>query len=138
MTYDSPFDVVVDVGSPYARLQAGYEEDLGNARAVAMHSNTDKVCVVNLPDRPWAKRISGTFGNLLAAENKAKAIVVASSNSDGSLTISLRAPKNNPYGAADVCNQFPTGGGREGAAGVNALHATALSQFVEAVSLAYQ
>jgi hypothetical protein len=137
MTYDDPFAVVADMASPYAKLKAGYDADLVCARSINVLSETNTLLVVQLPDEAWAKRISGTYGNILAAENRDKAIVIASSNTDGSLTISLRAPKNKPYGAADVCNQFATGGGREGAAGVNALPMCDLSLFVGAVLKAY-
>jgi hypothetical protein len=130
MAYDDPFAVVADSQSPFAALTAGYEADLAHARASQPLCNSAVVLAVQLADAPWAARISGSYGNILAAENPDKAVVIASSNSDGSLTISLRAPKNNPYGAADICSQFPTGGGREGAAGVNALPVNDLPSFI--------
>lgn len=137
ITYDDPFAVIADAASPYARLKAGYDADLENARAMLVQSDAKAVLVVELPNAPWANRITGTYGNLLAAENRDKAIVIVSSNLHDSLTISLRAPKDNLYGAADICGQFETGGGREGAAGINALPATELSQFVKLVSQTY-
>ena len=137
MTYDHPFAVIADDASPYARLKAGYDIDLVNAQAISVQSEAKAVLVVELPNTPWANRISGTYGNILAAQNRDKAIVIASNNLHDSLTISLRAPKNNPYGAADICSQFVTGGGREGAAGINALATAELSQFVALVSKTY-
>ncbi len=137
MAYDSPFAVIADDASPYARLKEGYDADLMHARATPVLSDEQAVLAVQLPNAAWANRISGTYGNLLAAENRDKAIVVASSNPDQSLTISLRAPKNHPYGAADICNQFATGGGREGAAGVNQLAVAELDRFITAVNHIY-
>jgi hypothetical protein len=137
MTYDNPFAVTADAASPYAQLKAGYDADLANAQAIPVQAEAKAVLVVELPNAPWANRISGTYGNILAAQNRDKAIVIVSNNSHDSLTISLRAPKNNPYGAADICSQFATGGGREGAAGINALETAELSQFVELVSKTY-
>lgn len=137
MTYDNPFAVIADATSPYAQLKAGYDADLANAQAMPVQSEAKAVFVVELPNAPWANRINGTYGNILAAENRDKAIVIASDNSQNGLTISLRAPKNNPYGAADICSQFATGGGREGAAGINALPITELSRFVQLVSQTY-
>ena len=137
MTYDDPFAVIADTASPYARLKAGYEVDLANAQAIPVQSEVKAVLVVELPNAPWANRISGTYGNILAAQNRDSAIVIASNNLHDSLTISLRASKNNPYGAADICSQFATGGGREGAAGINALPVSELSQFVNLVSQTY-
>lgn len=135
--YDSPFAVIADVQSPFAVLKAGYDADLASARACQPLSDNTAVLAVQLDNAPWATRISGSYGNILAAENPDKAVVIASSNADGSLTISLRAPKNNPYGAADICSKFPTGGGREGAAGVNNLAANGLSDFLNMVKEQY-
>lgn len=138
MAYDDPFAVINDADSPFAVLNAGYDADLNLARASNPIVSDDVVLAVKLDDAPWAARISGTFGNILSAENPDKAIVIATSNRDGSLTISLRAPKNNPFGAAEVCSQFATGGGREGAAGINALQATQLYELVNQISSYYQ
>ena len=137
MTYDTPFAVIADAQSPFAVLKAGYDADLAKARACQPLRDDPAVLAVQLDNAPWAARISGSYGNILAAENPDKAVVIASSNADGSLTISLRAPKSNPRGAADICSQFPTGGGREGAAGVNALEPVQLSHFIEMVTQYY-
>lgn len=131
MTYDTPFAVIADAQSPFAVLKAGYDADLAKARACQPLRDDAAVLAVQLDNAPWAARISGSYGNILAAENPDKAVVIASSNADGSLTISLRAPKNNPRGAADICSKFPTGGGREGAAGVNALAPSELARFID-------
>ncbi|QVL45988.1 MAG: acetyltransferase [Methylophilaceae bacterium] len=137
MAYDSPFAVIADAASPYARLKSGYEADLTQAQETPIQSDIACLLLVELPNAAWSNRISGTYGNILAAENRDKAIVIVSNNHDQSFTISLRAPKNNPYGAADICNQFATGGGREGAAGINALPATELNRLVTLVSHTY-
>ncbi|GGW58703.1 DHH family phosphoesterase [Alishewanella tabrizica] len=137
MQYESPFAVVDDPLSPYAQLEKGYNSDLAQARHASPLLNDDTVLAVHLADEPWARRISGTLGNILAAENRRKAIVIATTNQDGSLTISLRAPKENPFGAAEVCGQFVTGGGREGAAGINNFPSSSLSYFLNTVSEFY-
>lgn len=136
--YDSPLDVVNDNESPFARLQAGYEQDLQEALKSEVLQTNDILHAVVLDDAPWARRISGTYGNKLAVENPDLAIIIASHNSDGTLMISLRAPKNNLRGAGDICSAFPTGGGRAGAAGVNALDANQLGQFIRSVSSYYR
>ena len=53
-------------------------------------------------------------------------------NADGTLRISVRAPKARPEGADALCRAFPSGGGRKAAAGVNALPETDLPKFLEA------
>lgn len=139
--YDSPFDVVTDVDSPYAILKKGYEADIAKANNSKRIANEAVIAVVLEEDNQnegWTRRISGTYGNQLAAENPDKPVVVATINAQGSYTISLRAPKSNPYGASTICSQFATGGGREGAAGVNELPLDELDKFVRVVSEYYQ
>lgn len=140
--YDSPFAVVADANSPYTTLKAGYDSDLALAEQSDILVENDTLIAIQLANAPWSRRISGTFGNLLAAGNPNKAIVIATQNvakddEPATLTISLRAPKNNLQGAGDICASFPTGGGRAGAAGVNALPAAELATFNERVQQYY-
>ena len=48
----------------------------------------------------------------------------------GTYLVSVRAPLTNKVGAADLCKQFPTGGGRAAAAGINDLPADQLDRFI--------
>ncbi|MDP5130702.1 MAG: DHH family phosphoesterase [Paraglaciecola sp.] len=132
--YASPFAVIADSSSPFRLLTEGYQEDLALAQATLPLETTASVMAVHLADEPWARRISGTYGNELAANNPNKAVVIITENVDKTLTISLRAPKSKPLGAADICSQFVSGGGRESAAGVNALNDHDLNKFIEIVS----
>jgi len=136
--YDSPFDVIEDTDSPFVKLQQGYGEDMEQAQRADTLRDDDGLTAIMLEDEAWARRISGTLGNDLAHESPNKAIVIATPNADGkTLTISLRAPKSNLQGAGDICSAFPTGGGRAGAAGVNALPLADLGRFIDAVSTYY-
>ena len=97
---------------------------------------------VQLADEPWARRVSGVFGNELAnkSPNKAHAVVTLnakSGNETNTYTISLRAPLNNKQGAGDLCANYPTGGGRAAAAGINALPEEMLSDFFDSVAVYY-
>jgi hypothetical protein len=99
--------------------------------------NTKVVEAFRLPHKPWAKRVSGVFGNELANSEPNRAHVVFSDNSDGTLMISLRAPLANKQGAGDICSQFPTGGGRAAAAGVNKLPEHMMADFLNVVERYY-
>ncbi|MCQ8156596.1 hypothetical protein NP570_25595, partial [Vibrio parahaemolyticus] len=55
----------------------------------------------------------------------------------GTSTGSLRAPLNTNQGAVAVCGQFPTGGGREEAAGINALLKEDVNAFIDEVEKYY-
>ena len=52
--------------------------------------------------------------------------------------VSVRAPLNNKKGADQICRQFPTGGGRAAAAGINNLAASDLAKFTDVFSSFYQ
>jgi hypothetical protein len=43
----------------------------------------------------------------------------------------VRAPLINKQGASKLCSQFPTGGGREAAAGINDLPSDQLDSFID-------
>jgi len=47
--------------------------------------------------------------------------------------VSIRAPLNRKSGADELASQFPTGGGRKAAAGVNALPKVQLAEFIAAM-----
>lgn len=135
--YTSPFDVLEDETSPYHTLKAGYDSDIANANALEVYANTQKSTAYMMPNEAWSKRISGVFGNELANQSPDNAHIVFTENADGTYTVSLRAPLNNKQGAGDICSQFPTGGGRAAAAGVNALPAGMVEAFIKAVDEYY-
>ena len=101
-------------------------------------ADTDISKVVQLEDAPWARRVSGVFGNDLANQSPDKAHAVITLNSDNTYTVSVRAPLNNKQGADEICIQFPTGGGRAGAAGINKLPQNMLNNFIDTLNNFYQ
>lgn len=114
------------------RLRNGYAEDMERARSVAPVAESGGGRIFNFPDVAWSRRVAGVFSNEKAREmaNKAHALLV--DNGDHTFMVSVRAPLANKQGAAALCRQFPTGGGREAAAGINALPAAQLDDFVDA------
>jgi hypothetical protein len=83
-----------------------------------------------LPAEKWARRISGVFGNRLAAESPAQAHAVLTAKPGGGYVVSVRAPLATKSGADALCSRFETGGGRKGAAGINHLPEADLGRFV--------
>ncbi|MEY8871488.1 DHH family phosphoesterase [Francisella philomiragia] len=73
----------------------------------------------------------------MANQYRDKAIIIATAKDNGNYLISLRAPKNKPFGAADICSQFATGGGREAAAGINDLPIRLLDTLIQKVCMSY-
>jgi hypothetical protein len=77
------------------------------------------------------------YSNDLATNNPGRAHAVLTLNAKGNYLISVRAPMTNKRGAAELCMQFPTGGGRAAAAGINDLPTDRLQDFVDAFEQAY-
>jgi hypothetical protein len=117
-------------------LRSAYAEDLFRAGEVAPAHDDGAVSVHVLPDAAWSRRVNGIFGNRLAQANPKLAHAVLVTRPDG-YSVSVRAPLERPVGAAALCEQFATGGGREGAAGINFLPESDLERFLRAFQKAY-
>jgi hypothetical protein len=135
--YESPFDFMADNLTTYQKLLTGYADDMANARHIKPDYLTDTIAVYILPDKPWARRISGVFGNELANQNPVSAHAVISFNAQGGYQISVRAPLTKNTGADELCSLFPTGGGRKSAAGINHLPLNELPAFISAFAKKY-
>ena len=121
----------------FAKLSTGYREDMALAEALEPLHAKPTTAVFLLPDEAWARRVSGVYSNDLATNNPSRAHAVLTLKDNGNYLISVRAPMTNKSGAAELCMQFPTGGGRAGAAGINDLPIDQLEKFVAAFEQAY-
>ena len=127
----NPFDFIKGDSDSFNKLEQGYKTDMANASALKPQLLDDIAGVYLLPDEPWARRVSGVYSNDLANNAPDRAHAVLTEKANGNYLISVRAPLNNKTGADDVCRQFPTGGGRKAAAGVNDLPAEQLPVFID-------
>jgi hypothetical protein len=112
-------------------LRAGYAADMALALAAAPSVQQQRQWMVVLPDEPWSRRVSGALANHLAQLHPSRAHAVLVSKPDGYL-VSVRAPVDAPTGADALCRQFPGGGGRPAAAGINRLAPAQLTGFERA------
>jgi hypothetical protein len=134
--YADPLAFVAE--SPvFAALRDGYADDMARARAVVPELQTEHHRLFILPAEPWARRASGVFANELAQEAPDKAHAMLTRLAGGGFLISVRAPITRPDGADVLCRQFPTGGGRKAAAGINELPDDAYDSFVERFTEAF-
>jgi len=134
---EGPLDFVGN--SPdFRKLRDGYREDMAAAAALEPMHADHVTAVYILPDEAWARRVSGVYSNDLATDNPGRAHAVLTVKPNGNYLVSVRAPMRNKQGAADLCMQFPTGGGRAGAAGINDLPGDSLDDFVTAFRAAYR
>ena len=132
--YDDPFDFIA--GEPvFEVLSNGRADDLYRAEEVRPEAANERRAVYVLPDAGWSRRVSGSFANRLARAQPQRAHAILTRRQDG-YTVSVRAPLLAPSGADALCRPFG-GGGRAGAAGIDALHDAELAGFAAAFEHAY-
>jgi len=134
--FADPFEFMAE-SMAYRQLDQGYASDIEQARGLKAEIEEGTIAVIKLPDAPWTRRVSGVYGNELARSAPDRAHALMTALPDGDYRISVRAPLNNKTGADELCMQFPTGGGRKAAAGVNALPAKMVDDFITAFRSKY-
>jgi hypothetical protein len=134
--YDDPF-AFVRGENVLQRLQMGYAEDMTNAMRTPPEWVGRGAKSYFLPDAKWARRVIGAFANGLAIEYPEVAHAVLAARSDGSFTVSIRAPAARPEGADELARRFATGGGRKAAAGIDRLPASDVDAFLRAFGARY-
>ncbi len=134
--YSNPFEFIRE-SLEFQVLLRGHAEDMEAAWAVAPLEARDGAAIYLLPDTHWARRISGTFANHLANARPERAHALLTRSAIGHFVVSVRAPVANRSGADTLCLRFATGGGRKGAAGINALPEARLEDFTAAFFDAY-
>jgi len=138
LPYSNPLDFIKDSREHYQKLEAGYQSDLQAAESAERLVTNETIALYVLPNQAWARRVSGVFSNQLANQFPDRAHAVLTTKSNGNYLVSVRAPLNNKRGAATLCRQFATGGGREAAAGINDLPADKLHEFIDRFAHTYR
>jgi len=116
-------------------LRTGRDDDLARTVDLMPYAEQASCAVYVLPDAAWARRVSGLLANRLARAHPLRAHAVLTARGDR-FAVSVRAPVADPRDAAAVCRAFG-GGGRVGAAGIDALPAADLDRFVTALAAQY-
>ena len=134
----SPFDFMQQSRADFEKLEGGYQADMGAAQSLQPAHANASTAVYILPNEAWARRVSGVYSNDLANASPARGHAVLTEKANGNYLVSVRAPLDNKTGADELCMEFPTGGGRKAAAGINDLPVAMLDQFIERFSDFYQ
>ena len=130
--YDAPSALAfISDSEDFVQLETGYQQDMAKAAALQPMHASDSVAVFMLPNEAWARRVSGVYSNDLTTQFPDRAHAVLTVKDNGNYLVSVRAPLNNKQGAVDLCRQFPTGGGRAAAAGINDLCTPDLQTFID-------
>jgi hypothetical protein len=120
----------------FSVLRSAYAEDLYRAGEVKPYREDEHTAIYILPDAAWSRRVNGVLGNRLAQSHPKRAHAVLVTKADG-YVVSVRAPVGEPAGAGALCARFETGGGREGAGGINWLPGSDFDRFAEAFESAF-
>ena len=128
--YVNPFDFI-NREPAFKILVAGYQDDMREADSLQPDLATSEIAVFMLPAKKWCRRVSGVLGNDLSNQFPERAHALLTEIEAGNFQVSVRAPQNNKTGAGTLCSQFETGGGREGAAGINLLPAKDKQKFID-------
>jgi len=137
LPYRDPLEFLAAGREEFETLRSGYHDDMESANAVAPSFDAPHAAVFMLPDAPWARRVSGVFGNGLANASPARAHAVITARGGSEYVVSVRAPLESREGAAEICSRFATGGGRAAAAGINRLPEDDVDRFVREFSSFY-
>jgi hypothetical protein len=114
----------------FEELRSGWREDMNRALATKPRSASPHTGLYELPDEPWSRRVIGAYANHLAVSQPDHAFAVLAPNSHGGCVVSVRAPRGSAKGAAGLCREYPTGGGRHEAAGIDDLPEAELPGFI--------
>jgi hypothetical protein len=122
----------------FATLRLGFSEDMEHAAEATAVLATDRHALYILPAEPWARRVGGVLANDLAHGVPDRAHALLTKLPGGGFMVSVRAPLIAQDGADTLCRQFPTGGGRKAAAGINCLAETDYDAFVQRFLAAFR
>lgn len=131
LPYSKPQDFIAAEPQLYQQLLDNYQADLRAATEFQAIEETSHARAYILPNTKSSRRVSGVFANQLARQCADKAHAVLSDMGEY-YQVSVRAPLSKKQGAARLCSQFATGGGREAAAGINRLEKSQLDEFLQA------
>ncbi len=131
--HDDPLDFLDADPATFERLHQGYRDDLVRAAAAEELMASDTSAALLLPAAAWSRRVSGVYANQLANAHPRRAHAILTDLDNGHYLVSVRAPLSNRQGADTLCRQFPTGGGRAAAGGINLLPAAELDAFLHAL-----
>jgi len=134
--YADPFDFIAS-DDALATLRDGYGDDMAQARAVSPELADERHGLYILPSEPWARRVSGVLANELSKAAPKRSHALLTRLPAGGFVVSIRAPLAAGEGADELCRQFPTGGGRKAAGGINHLPDDAYSEFVTRFTAAF-
>jgi hypothetical protein len=136
LRHADPFRFIA-TDSAYTAIDTARRRDLALARQARATRTMPGARVYILPDAAWSRRVRGIFGNELANAEPALAHALLTPDGRNGYAVSVRAPRANPTGADMLCRQFPSGGGRAAAAGIEHLPSARLDEFLQRLNRSF-
>ena len=127
--YPNPFDFIAGEDA-FALLKRAHASDVARAAELGPALESRRCAVYVLPDEPWARRVSGSMANRLAAERPGVTVAIVVPNTVDCSMVSVRVPADSALRADEFCRRFDSGGGRATAGGINHLPAQRVDDFI--------
>jgi hypothetical protein len=124
-------------------LAAQFDADRERFQELAPLVESGGASAYLVPDEPFARRYGATWANERVMQNPSEALAVVHARKSGGYMVSIRSPRDwrgegsQAPSAAELALEFPTGGGRKLAAGIDALPADQLDRFAERFRVFY-
>ncbi|MDB5103573.1 MAG: hypothetical protein JWP91_1262 [Fibrobacteres bacterium] len=118
-------------------LAARFDADRGRFQELSPLLDAGGARAFLVPDEPFSRRYAATWANERVMQEPGDALALIHPRADGTFMVSIRAPRDwratgtTAPSAADLAKEFPTGGGRKLAAGIDALPGEMLEGFLE-------
>lgn len=122
-------DDFIHCSQSFPKLQSAYAEDSVFSQQIRPTYTGKLASIYVLPDEPWARRVSGLFANQLKTQAKDQSFAVLTPKFTDGYVVSVRSAQPEKQPASGLCVQFPTGGGRSLAAGINHLKSNDFENF---------
>lgn len=132
----APFASALDFcgeSSIFGPLQDQFESDRDRFENLHVLAEGPGARAYLVPDQAWARRYAATWANDQILAHPGRALSVHHVLPDGAHLVSIRSPRlpgRSSPPAADLAREFPTGGGRKLAAGINRLDPADLDRFL--------
>lgn len=118
--------------SIFSPLESQFASDEAHFHDLKPLVQTPSALAFLVPAEAWARRFSATWANQTVLKNPLQALAIIHPRSDGNYLVSIRAPRGQvgTPSAAELAAEFPTGGGRKLAAGINNLPSDDFNRFL--------
>ena len=73
LPFSNPLEFIQKNKTVFEKLKNGYQDDLRAAQELKPFKLQQSSAIYMLPNLPWAKRVSGVFGNQLASDTPSRA-----------------------------------------------------------------